>query len=465
MHAPSPFEYHWLAESLRLQETRDGPLDDHSECLEARHAGGDLSTRILKRAALVGAREGLHVRLQHWRRTAHLIFWSLAVLALVSGASMALAALGDGTRPVNLMLALLVLLGLNTLAFLLWAVSAALPASTPAGLGQLWLWLTTKVLRSPEHALPGQALLGILQRVRATKPLLGCATHGLWTLVFIAAILSLLGTLSARQYDFQWETTLLSADFFIQLTHRLGWLPGLMGFTLPDNDVITGSVSQSAASVPGAGPMWSTWLMGCVVTYGLLPRLLALSGCFILTHRRLRHITLDTHLPGLAELRPRLMPDSRTTGIDASAPKPQREQRLQHSGHRLAPGSRIGLIGLELPDDIVWPAAELVHLGDDLGRIDNRTQRLALEHALTTHPYDDLVVVCDGRQTPDRGTLHYLQSLTRVCTQLHVIILTPDDHTTPHRTPLWQTQLDQAGLDPERTHAGYAPFLRHTLTP
>ena len=208
--------------------------------------------------------------------------------------------------------------------------------------------------------------------------------------------------------------------------------------------------------------MWSRWLVGCVVAYGLLPRALAFAGCVAITRRRLGLYKLDTHLPGLAELRPRLMPESRITGIDAPAPG----LRVASTGARQAqppqPGGHNAIVGLELPADIAWPPPEMATLATDLGRIDSRAQRAALEATLTTRQFDHLIVLCDGRQTPDRGTVSYVQSLSQVCKQLHLVILSPERADAPNRTSLWQNELDRAGIDPGSTYAGMAQFRLRT---
>ena len=492
MHNASSFDRLWLTEALRLQETRDGPLDDQAELLQVRQAGGDLATRVLKRAQLVGAREGQLARLQHWRNVARLVVLALVAVAIFSGAGMALSALGDGTRPVNLMQALVLLLGLNTVMFLLWLVSMALPSTRPTGLGGIWLWLTTKLARSQAQLLPGQALLSIAQRSRALTPMLGSLTHTLWSLALMAALATLLGVLSARQYSFQWETTLLSPDFFTALTHMLGGLPSLLGFEVPSPEVIMHSVTGATVALPQAGPIWSHWLIGCVVTWGLLPRLLALLGCLVLARWRLGTFALDLSLPGLAELRPRLMPDSRSTGIDAPAPDLADHVSDGINGTYPRPGGHNAVIGLELPDDVNWPLPLLATLGQDLGRIDTRAQRIDLESTLTTRQYDHLVVACDGRQTPDRGILLYLQSLSQLCKHLHIVILplaekapntatgpdqgagsTPGDGAGTVRTPgtrpgaadrsaLWRAELERTGMDTTHIYVGPDTFLSST---
>src|SRR3546814_15391954 len=76
-----------------------------------------------------------------------------ALPILVGGIGVALGALGDGGRPVNLLLALVALLGLNAVAFVFWLLSFLFKSHGGAWLGEAWLWLTRKLARGPDAAL------------------------------------------------------------------------------------------------------------------------------------------------------------------------------------------------------------------------------------------------------------------------------------------------------------------------
>ena len=88
----------WLTETVRLREEHAGPLEDLEANRLARSAGGDLPTRIQNRALWLAERDGLTNALRHWLQGARLALMVLALLAIVSGAGLAFAALGNG-RP------------------------------------------------------------------------------------------------------------------------------------------------------------------------------------------------------------------------------------------------------------------------------------------------------------------------------------------------------------------------------
>ncbi|WP_228778112.1 DUF2868 domain-containing protein, partial [Pseudomonas aeruginosa] len=107
------------------------------------------------------------------------------------------------------------------------------------------------------HLAP--ALLVLLGRRRLARWGLGALVHGLWLLGLLTALAMLLGLLATRRYGFVWETTILGSDTFIALTQALGALPALLGFPLPDAELIRASGDAALAS-EAARHAWAGWL-------------------------------------------------------------------------------------------------------------------------------------------------------------------------------------------------------------
>src|SRR5690606_23266336 len=171
---PSTLRDYWTAETLRLREALWGPLEDAVEVRRARSEGRDFEQRVLIRARYLAQREKLDQLIQQWMQGSRLALTALCLVAVLAGAGAALGALGDGSRPVNLLLALVALLGLNSLSFLFWLLSFAV--GTPSGgtwLGESWLWLTRKLARGPDAALLPRALMELLNHGKALRWLLG----------------------------------------------------------------------------------------------------------------------------------------------------------------------------------------------------------------------------------------------------------------------------------------------------
>lgn len=442
------FNDHWITETLRLRESLWGPLADSAEAGKARTLQTGFAGRVIHRARLLARREQLDNVVLRWQQIARMLLWGFAVAAVLAGVAAAAGALGDGTRPVNLALAVAGLLGLNLLTLVMWLLSFAVQGGTSGTLlADAWLGMTRRLARGPDAALAPRALLELLSRHQQTRWAAGALSHGLWTLALLACLSTLMVLLSVRSYAFQWETTLLSPDTYVAVVQGLGQLPGLLGFPVPDADTVR--ASDGVQALPGgAHAVWSGWLLGVVVIYGLLPRLIALIVSAIMVQRRARRIQLDPSLPGIAELHDRLVPQRVLTGIDAPAPDAQTPQVPTALGH-LGTGA-LGLVGVELPPDLAWPPGQLSERIADLGIIDTREQRQHVLGALRPSPATRLLAVCDARQTPDRGTLALLAELASLADTFHVLLL-PEGETAARR-PQWHEQLLKAGLAVDQLH-------------
>jgi len=230
----------------------------------------------------------------------------LAIFAVLSGAGLAFAALSQ--TPVNVFWALGSLLGLNLILLLSWTLGLIFAGEHGATLGRLWLWLSEKLARDAKAAQLAPALLLMLQRQKLNRWALGTLVNGLWLLAMVSALVLLLTLMATRRYGFVWETTILSADTFINMTQALGALPALLGFNVPTVDMIRAS-GDTALNIESARQAWATWLVGVLVVYGVLPRLLLALFCFWRWNSGKAALRLDLNLPGtdgrevLAELK------------------------------------------------------------------------------------------------------------------------------------------------------------------
>lgn len=441
---PSRLRAHWLAELVRLREAHWGPLEDADAVRQARQLDGGLPARILARAALLARREQLAPLVDAWRRSALAILAALFLLAAISGAAAALGALGDGSRPVNVLWALGALLGLHALTFLLWLGSFLLRAPAATGLGRIWLWATRKLARGPDGALVPQAFLNLLARAGALRGLFGAISHLLWLTALCVALAILLAVLSTASYRFIWATTLLAPDTFVSLTRAIGWLPAQLGFPLPDAAMVRASDGTQALSAD-AQVQWSIWLIGVLVVYGILPRLLAGILCAAGTLRALRLLRVDPALPGFSSLRDRLEPPALSTGIDRPV-DPLHEPRVRPASQAGLGGQPV-VLGLELPPDLPWPPPDVPEGAQQAGNLDTREERNRVLDALAREAATRLLIACDARQTPDRGTLSLIAELAAHAAQTRVWLIAPRagaDAAT--RAPLWRERLLALGL-------------------
>ncbi len=430
--APTPrlsaLETRWVAELVRRHEEHRGVLDDARIHAEARALGGDLEARVLHRAAALGAREGWCEAVLRWHGRARLLFFLAFGLALVLGFGAAAGVLGDGTRPVNVVWTLGGLLGVHGLSLLLWLASIGVQGRMRGGLqqggvlGRVWLRVVGVLDRGAAAADLPAALAGLLGRGRLAAWGVGAVNHALWFAALLGATLGVLALLATRRYGFIWETTILPADSFVSLSTALGALPGMLGFPVPDAATVAASGDAPMEAEAGRRA-WAGWLVGAVVVYGVLPRLVLVLTCWLLWRRGTRGLALELSRPGYARLRPLLMPDSERIGVHdperATLQGPRRQANVvRGEGGAVA-------VALELGDDLPWPgvlcapapngqaAADLAAppSWQDGGRLDSREERRAARERFARQPPPRLLVAVDARQTPDRGSLGLIAEL------------------------------------------------------
>ncbi len=425
----------WLAETLRLREERDGLSEDSEACRLTRAAGGSLAERIQARAALLAQGSGLLAALQRWQYASTLALVLLAIAAILGGGGLAFSALGDGSSAVNLPWALLCLLGLNLLTLAGWLLGLLLPAGNLPSFGRLWLSLGQRLDREADWS-PGPAWLLLVERAGLLRRTLGLYSHGLWLLTLTSALLMLLALLTTRRYEFVWQTTLLDAGSLAALVDGLGRQPALLGFPHPDASQLLLPASDEAGR-----RLWAQWLLGALLVYGLLPRLLLLLACL---HRPLPTGLLDTSLPGYARLRERLLPEHQPLGVidpDPQLPPPAPASLPMH-----APAQGRWLLGIELEPRSDWPPA-LAGAGD-AGILDDSASRRRVLQQFTAAPPQRLLIACDPRRSPDRGTLALLGELARCAGDTRIWLLPAADGAVldAERLADWQAALQQAGL-------------------
>ena len=433
---------HWLVEAVRLKESQWGPIEDAVEVRRVQAHGGDFTSRLLLRAQLLAQRSGWVELQQRLVGALRLSFIVLSLLFVFLGIGVALGALATQDGRVNVLLALVTFLGLPTVSLLLWFASFFLGGRSH-GISTVWLWLSQRITKGPDQGLLLNALLSFSSRQRLLRWSLGAVNHWLWLLALITAIITVLALLATKRYHFNWETTLLSADTFVMLVQGLGVLPGFFGFATPSKDIILQSDGLQLLR-PAAQVAWSSWLVGCLVVYGVLPRALAMILSVYVLRLRLHRLEIDTNQLGLIELRQRLLPHSQVVGVDAEAGKDQ-VPKIVINIERPALSDYTVFIGIELPLDSGWPPSAVVPTAwQDAGMVDSRDQRAELLILLAQKQFDHIVLCVDARQTPDRGVVAWLGELCsygEFCSIYLMNAAAPTD-----LLGAWFSRLDTAGF-------------------
>lgn len=439
----------WLCETVRLREAHTGLLEDNEACRKARASAGSLSERLQVRGLFLAKRDGLLSAQQHWLQGAKLAFWLLMVSAIVAGIVLAKTALSGNPNSINIFWALSGLIGLNLLSLLAWCLSLLVTKQTNSPLSQAWLWLSNKLARDAKAAQLAPALLVLLQRHKLLRWGLGRLLHGWWLVTLSTALLSLIALLATRRYGFVWESTLVASDSFIFLVNTLGQPGAWLGFGLPNNELIQNS-GLHALNDEQARQVWASWLLGILLIYGVLPRLVCSLLCEWRWRKGLRTLEFNAEHPVWQPLHERVQPSSERLGVIDEAPPhlPSSQAGAQISGQNAV------LVGIELADSISWPPAPFAASTDpsqvlDAGVIDSREQRRHLLELLGAQPPARLLIVCNPQRSADRGTLHLIAELSRTAVATRVWLL--DNAAPAERLSVWQERLDELELAHSRT--------------
>ncbi len=438
----SPFDACWLAEAMRLHA-----LDTADPAWPASPGAAPDAAAILALTRTLAQQHGYAERVQRWHRHAGWLLSGLGLLAVLAGFAAGMTLVGGASRSVNVLWALLGLIGVHSVALLFWLL---LGQAGGGAAGRLWLALLQRwgLGASPLPGTPdplGRALPALLARDGLGRWWFGMITHTLWLLALTAALLALLAVLSLRSVSFTLETTILPPTVFASLVAGLGAAPAWLGFAVPTPEMIETALSSAAAQDVAAGRIWASWLCGCVLVYALLPRVFAFLVCQTLLRRRRARCQPALHLPGFALL-PGLQPAS--PGIIDPAPAPQASGRVAPLHHVHSRGSL--LAGLELGADMSWPprGMELQGMVAVEDHVDTREQRRALLARLKSAPPTRLLLCVDGRLSPDRGSLRVLVDCSFFAGELRVLLLPAN--CPPERRAAWQQGLADIGLGNER---------------
>lgn len=459
-----------LAEAVRLHEENRGFLiEDRSADVAAIAAGGDLQQRILTRAGALAIAADIKGALNRLNRLFGLTAAAGFLVALALGAGSALALMASAPSgygaavPTNFFLLYGSLLGPHALMLVAWLAallvlpsrgsgsslgSSSLGGSLGGGILALVRRLSRWTLKQPLEAAAARAFALVMTGSPAGRWLVSALSHGLWLgyLAGCSAMVFLL--LSTRQVGFAWETTILSAEDYIALTRALAAAPGWLGFPAPDAQQIAQSQIPLAAAATSAAAdrAWAGLLLGSLVVYGVLPRLVLVLLCLGLGRRAIRRYRLDTSRPGFARLQERLAPLAQTTGvIDADQDGPAATaaplsvgKAAEADAAAAVPGPAQGvgdgpvaILAFESePPARGWPqpASGLGWL--DCGSIEDRADRARVRARLraAVRPPRLLVLACSLLTAPDRGVGAFLAEFAGEAGLPLALLLSQDRH-------------------------------------
>ena len=318
---------------------------------------------------------------------------------------------------VNFFYVLVCLLGFHTLMLVGWMIVALFKRGHDSS-----SWFASFV--SPNRLIRGkddvtQAAVELYERQLEHSGMrwyLGRFSHQLWLATLTGMLFAILFLLIVRQYSFSWESTLLSDQTLITVTHILGWLPSMVGFDVPDSAAIVQSRLVTDALPLTIARQWSSLLIGSLLMYGLIPRAIAWAFCAMMF--RSKKMRLDIQQPYYQKIisfwqRQIIDDDDFKEAAAPIAPKAT-----------LSAGKKLVAL-LEYPyDNATWwqrdneisPSASNTNkIGEsdnveNFGIVDDRDDLARMIAYLDHHPVQVLLGI-HHQALPDRGTLRKLDQI------------------------------------------------------
>ena len=454
-HTPvSRFEAHWLTHTVRLQDldaTVGSKASPVFPSLSDNNNANEAQNWLIQRAYDREGESGVLSNIQRWAKHARFLFALLLILAIISGASAAMGFFGSEQKNVNVIWTLIGLIGVHFLALLAWLLGGRL---TGGWLGRISFWLMSYWPKTdplePSAATKLARALGVVMSSKGLgKWTLSCITHAAWLTALLASLLTILLALSVRSYSFVLETTILSDAVFGEVIRGFAYLPSLVGFAIPSDDMIRGAFEGAQLAQPDAARRaWASCLSGGLLVYAIIPRALVLLFSLFRLKRAYSAMQLDVKMPGFAQLFAQTSTQYRVVDAAPAAVPPAQLQALAKGA-----GDSLGLVALELGKDLSWPpkgfsSAQQVLLFDEV--VETGAQQKAVLQVLHSTPARRLLIVCDARVSPDRGSLHWLVDLSKFTEALAVCVLNPKGDRANDRRPVWMQSLASIGLASSR---------------
>lgn len=421
-----------LAELVRILEESDYIFAaDPAEATRILQPVADgAESKLIRRAQIIDRDRRLTHTLER-ARAASFWLWIFAAMFLFSSGFSATYLLMD-SQGLNFFLILASVLGMNTLMLAVWLVSVALRFKFGDWVSSPNTWLRGK-------DAVNQAVLRLYSEEwhkSGTRWLLGATSHSMWLATLSGMLVSVLLLLLVRQYTFNWESTLLTDAASVKAIEWLSWLPAKIGFPVPDAEaVLNGRLNSNITDARA----WSGLLVGSILVYGIVPRLLAWLVCKILLR------AAQTSLPLDKPYYRQIIQKWQTKIVDADT---QSERIEAVSAPVVISADPKWAVMLETEwGDESWFAHTLGQEWLPLPAADSRERVAELVQQLQQQPVQLLIGV-RAHTVPDRGVLRQLARLAQAAQGGALVQLLVEDRFSDGTDYLqqWQQALNELNI-------------------
>ena len=328
------------------------------------------------------------------------------------------------TNVVNFFYVLVCLLGFHTIMLLGWLVMTLINQGKQSS-----NWFANFV--SPSYLIRGKddvtkAAVDLYERQLQHSGMrwyLGRFSHQLWLATLTGMLLAIIFLLIVRQYSFSWESTLLSDQALITLTQVLGWLPSMVGFTVPDSAAIVQSRLVTDAMPLSMARQWAGLLVGSLLMYGIVPRAIAWAFCALMFRRK--KMRLDIKQPYYQKILNFWQRHVVDEDDFRAAPAPIAPKATLSTGKKL-----VALLEYPSKQDNWWQLGlnDSQNAVEDFGILDDRDDMDRLTTYLDSHPVQVLLGI-HSKALPDRGTLRKLDRIAEHAADGLIVQLLSDINT------------------------------------
>lgn len=438
----------WLVETISNTEDELGPFEDQQIVNSLRNEQISINQKIIKRATKLAHRDKITQSMDKWAMFAKIALILLALIAIFSGVGLAYGSLGASRSSINVLSLFITLLGLHLISFIFWLISLFFGKLNVTLLGRIWIWLSEKVSRSPNYVRSIHSFLTTINKAKATRWLFASVSHGFWLINLTITTIFIIILLATRSYTFNWETTILSSDSFANIVEFVGYIPSLLGFAMPSRDMILNS-SNMISNLFADHETWSWWLIGQLTIWGILIRLIAFVLSFWMLRQRLRKAHIDMESGGIATLAKRL----EFNAFHTYKPKDEHNRNYELENIRVSTNTikhnlgRYAIVGIDLAPREVWPPFAPKDGISDAGILDGRTKKQKFLDSISEHPLEKVLIVLDGKQTPDRGIQYQIKNFSQYAGEISVYLLNSFDGTEiSDRALVWKNILIELGI-------------------
>ena len=328
------------------------------------------------------------------------------------------------TNVVNFFYVLVCLLGFHTIMLLGWLVMTLINQGKQSS-----NWFASFV--SPSYLIRGKddvtkAAVDLYERQLQHSGMrwyLGRFSHQLWLATLTGMLLAIIFLLIVRQYSFSWESTLLSDQALITLTQVLGWLPSMVGFTVPDSAAIVQSRLVTDAMPLSMARQWAGLLVGSLLMYGIVPRAVAWAFCALMFRRK--KMRLDIKQPYYQKILNFWQRHVVDEDDFRAAPAPIAPKATLSTGKKM-----VALLEYPSKQDNWWQLGldDSQNAVEDFGILDDRDDMDRLTTYLDSHRVQVLLGI-HSKALPDRGTLRKLDRIAEHAADGLIVQLLSDANT------------------------------------